>query len=87
MEWFVVISSAASRDSAKEIAPEILEKCKRFYFFRGYWLVDLVEWNVGLMGICPNRSSNNPVLVSAKFILSVLALAVHLALSYPERPA
>lgn len=87
MKWFVVIFSAAFRDSAKEIAPEILEKCQKAYFFRGCWLVGLVEWNVGLVGICPNRSSNNPVLVSAKFILSVLALAVHLALSYPERPA
>lgn len=42
------------------------------------------KWNPAIE---TNRSTNNPVLVIAKFILSVLALAVHLALSYPERPA
>jgi hypothetical protein len=51
VKGFVIILSAASRDLAKEIAPEILEKCQIFYSFRGCWLVGLVEWNVGLMGI------------------------------------
>lgn len=34
-----------------------------------------------------NQPKDNRVLLEAKFILSVLAWAVHLALSYPERPA
>ena len=39
------------------------------------------------IGLELNRGRNNRVLLEAKFILSVLAGAVHLALSYPERPA
>ena len=38
------------------------------------------------LAVLSNHGVDIPVLDRVKFILSVLAWAVHLALSYPERP-